>query len=284
MVVPDNALSGLDERVFNRTLTQPFQLRDTNGIEAVAADGALAAHVGSTGDPVVDANHLAADLSVLYFDDPPDRRAATLVLPADRAIDSRFLDAFLGALSPTTNRVLQPMTLSTLFSSVPPVGSRGAADGGDAPLTRSLQPAPSADLGVFAKRLTATGSEISSYRTMMVGPNSRPDDFERRALVSGANGLTNAQRNEYLDAVSGGVHGELSKVEPPPRQTINFTARDGVVSLTFRVTTGYPVAIDVFLEGEKLQFPGHEDGHIPLVLTQETTRVPINVRTRASGD
>ncbi len=44
------------------------------------------------------------------------------------------------------------------------------------------------------------------------------------------------------------------------------------------------MTIDLFLQGDKLEFPGHEDGHIPLTLTEETTRVPINVRTRASGD
>ena len=138
MVVPDDALSSLDERVFNRTLTQPFVLRDSDGIRAVAADGALAAHAGSTGDPVIDANHLVADLSVLYFDDPPDPRAATFVLPEDRPIDSRFLDALLGALSPSVNRILRPVTLPTLFSNVPVVGSRGDVDSdSDAPDEKS---------------------------------------------------------------------------------------------------------------------------------------------------
>jgi hypothetical protein len=169
MAVPDRALTGLDERVFNRTLTQPFLLRDSGGVEAVATDGALAAHVGSTGDPVIDANHLVADLSVLYFDDPPNRRAATIELPGEQVIDSRFLDAFLGALSPTTNRILQPMTLSTLFSTVPVVGDRGAPTGGNTPLTRDLQPAPSDDLSSYARRLGPTIADISSYRTMMVG-------------------------------------------------------------------------------------------------------------------
>ncbi len=49
---------------------------------------------------MLDANHLVADLSVLYFDDPPDERAATFVLPDDRPIDSRFLDALLGGVEP----------------------------------------------------------------------------------------------------------------------------------------------------------------------------------------
>jgi hypothetical protein len=284
MVVPDTALTRLDERVFNRTLTQPFTLRDTNGVEAVAADGALAAHMGSTGDPVVDANHLVADLSVLYFDDPPDRRAAAVVLPEDRSVDSHFLDALLGALSPSVNRILQPMTLSTVFSSVPPVGTRGETAGSDATLSRGLTPEPSDDLSAFVRRLEPAEENLASYRTVVAESNPRPDDFERRVLIAGANGLRNDERAKYLDGVTDSIRAELAKIEPPPRQTINFTARDGVVSLTFKVTTGYPVSIDVLLEGDKLEFPGHEDGHIPLTLTEETTRVSIDVRTRASGD
>jgi hypothetical protein len=284
MVVPDTALNGLDERVFNRTLTQPFVVQDSGGVEAVAADSALEAHVGSTGDPVVDANHLLADLSVLYFDDPPDTRAAAFVLPNDHAVDSRFLDALLGGLSPSINRILRPMTLTTLFANVPMVGSKGAPNGRDAPLTRELKPMPSDNLAVFARKLATAGGDLASYRTMMVGSNPRPDEFEQRLLVAGANGLSEQQREAYLDGATAAIHGETDKIQAPPRQTINFTARDGVVSLTIKLSTGYPTAIDLFLQGEKLEFPGHEDGHIALTLTDETTRVPINVRTRASGD
>jgi len=284
MVVPDDALSGLDVRVFNRTLTQPFALRDSNGIEAMAADGALAAHMGSTGDPVIDANHLVADLSVLYFDDPPDQRATSFVLPDDRPIDSRFLDALLGALSPSVNRILQPMPLTTLFTTVPIVGTRGEVKGSDAPLTRSLEPKPSNDLSNFARQLRTTDEALASYRTTVAPQNPRPGEFERRALVAGANGLSDEQRSSYLDGARDAVHGELDKIDAPPRQTINFTARDGVVSLTFRLGTGYPVTTDLFLQGDKLEFPGHEDGHIPLTLTEEVTRVPVDVRARASGD
>jgi len=283
-VVPDTALSPLDVRLFNRTLTQPFDLRDVEGVRAVAGDTALSRHVGSTGDPVLDANHLVADLAVLYFDDPPDRRAATVVLPDDRPLDARFVDALLAALSPSANRIVQPMTLSAQVNTVPPAGSRGETNGKGTPLVRALTPAPLDDLRSFATRLRAADDDLASYRTMVVGANNRPDDFERRALVAGADGLTSEQRNAYLDGMTRAVHDEVAKVQPPPKQTINFTARDGVVSLTLKVSTGYPVAVDVVLQGEKLEFPGHEDGHVPLTLTDETTRVPINVRTRASGD
>jgi hypothetical protein len=56
------------------------------------------------------------------------------------------------------------------------------------------------------------------------------------------------------------------------------------VSLTLRNTTGYPVKIGLRLQGEKLEFPGHEDGNLEVTLTEETTRIPLNVHVRASGD
>ena len=59
------------------------------------------------------------------------------MLPEDRPIDSRFLDTLLTALSPTVNRILRPMTLSTVFDTVPVVGAHGEVKVSDAPLTRS---------------------------------------------------------------------------------------------------------------------------------------------------
>jgi hypothetical protein len=240
--------------------------------------------MGSTGDPVLDANHLLADLAVLYFDDPPDQREATFVLPDDKPIDSNFLNALLTGLAPSTNRILHPVTLSTLFSTVPTVGANGQTNGRANALTRGLQPKPSDDLSSFARKLTSTEGDLSSFSTMVAANNPLPDSYARRILVAGANGLSNDQRSSYLNGVTGAIRGELQKVQPPPRQTINFTARDGVVSLTMKLGTGYPVTVDLFLQGDKLEFPGHEDGHIAVTLTEETTRVPINVRTRASGD
>jgi hypothetical protein len=119
---------------------------------------------------------------------------------------------------------------------------------------------------------------------MLTADNPRPAEFERRTLVAGAADLSESDQIAYLDAVRASIEAEVAKVQTPPRQTINFTARDGVVSLTIRNTTGYPVNVLVRLQGEKLEFPGHENGVLAETLSAETTRVSLNVRTRASGD
>jgi hypothetical protein len=284
VVVPDSAMVPLDDRLFNRTLTQPFVLNGVDGVQAAVADTGLSAHAGETGDPVLDANHLLADLAVLYFDDPPDKRAAIVAFGDDQHVDPQMLDALLSGLDPTTNRIVQPMTLAALFSSVPHAGSKGETNGRGTPLTRTLTPTLGANLSAFASNLRVANADLNSYRSVVAADNPRADEFERRALVAGALDLTEPERAAYLDGMRTGIRAETSKIQAPPRQTINFTARDGVVSLTLRNTTGYPVKVGLRLQGDKLEFPGHEDGTLEVTLAQETTRVPLNVRTRASGD
>jgi len=126
--------------------------------------------------------------------------------------------------------------------------------------------------------------ELDSYKTMITADNPRVHDFESRLLVAGAAELSDTDRGRYLDGLRGSISAETHKIEPPPRQTISFTARDGVVSLTLRNTTGYPVKVHLVLEAEKLEFPDHADGTVDVTLAEERTQVQFNVRTRASGD
>jgi hypothetical protein len=284
LVVQETGVSPLDERLFNRTLTQPFSLSGVDGVQAAVADASLSAHAGETGDPILDANHLVADLAVLYFDNPPDKRAAVVAFNEDQHVDPKLLDALLTALEPATNRILQPTTLATLFSSVPRAGSRGETNGKGTPLARTLTPTLGANLSPFASQLRSAETDLDSYRGMVTADNPRPAEFERRTLVAGSSDLSASDQIAALETVRASIQGEAAKVQPPPRQTINFTARDGVISLTLRNTAGYPVKVLLRLQGEKLEFPGHENGLLEQTLTAETTRVSLNVRTRASGD
>jgi hypothetical protein len=283
-VVPEPALSPIDERLFNRTLTQPFELDRVGAARAVMADAGLARHAGETGDAVLDASHLLADLAVLYFDDPPDVRSAVIAFDATTRLDPRLLDALLTGLSPSVNRILRPITLSTLFTEVPPAGSRGETNGRGQPLVRSLVTVPSTRLAPFVPRIRDAHADVDAYRGMVTADNPRPDELERRILVAGAASLSDDERDSYIDGVRATVRDEVHKITPPDRQTITFTARDGVVSVTLRNTTGYPVQVRLALEGQKLEFPGHDDGIFDVTLAEETTRVSLNVRTRASGD
>ncbi|MGI8661913.1 MAG: DUF6049 family protein, partial [Acidimicrobiales bacterium] len=282
VVVPDTTLTALDARRFNTTLTQPFVLDGVPGMRATTADSALARHLGETGDPVLDASRLLADLAILDLDRPKATRMAVFEVP--RTATPAMVEAVLTGVEAT--RTLQPATLGQLLARVPTAGAAGQTDGSGTPLTRGLTTSSAASLGEFPGRLRAARDDVASYRGTLDPGDLRADALDHLALAAGHRGLGRDAQLERLDAVRSAVAGELHKVEAPSRQTITFTARDGVVSVSLRNTTGHPVHVVLRLEGPRLELPAHPDGVVPLTLAgnEETTRAQIDVRARSSGD
>ena len=281
-VVPEHALEPLNERSFPFTLTKPFQLAGTDGIEAFATDAALEAHIGETGDPALDANHLLADLAVLFFDDPKAARAAVFELPTGEGVDPVFLEALLSGIA--GNRLLSAVTLDTAFDQVPNAGAKGPERGTGAALVRALTPASADDLGSFPETLRAALEDVSTLATVLPDGAKEPAELRRRVLVAGSRVIGDAARRDYLDAVRASVRDTLGKISAPRGQSITFTAREGVVALTIRNDTGVPAKATIVLRGAKLQFLDHPDGIVPVTLVEPSTRVELRVRALASGD
>lgn len=289
LIVPEAALSPLDEDLFRFALTQPFAVAGVGGVRAIAADTALAAHENDTGDPVLDAHHLLADLATLFFDDPSGttRRGVVVQLGGEGPTDPRYLDTLLSHLAPSaaSRPILDATTVGQMFDDVPLAGSKGERDGSGRRLERTLEPEPSASLGPFAGAYRRAAADLGTYRSVADGDeNPLVEDLERTLLNAAAPALGARSRQEYLDGVRQAVASELEKIGPPERQTIRFTAREGVVALTLTSGTGYPVEVVARLAADKLQFPDHPDSSVPLRLSGPTTRVELRVRTLASGD
>jgi hypothetical protein len=281
-VVPESAMAPLDGEDFPVTLTQRFLLDGVAGVEAVMADHTLAGHVGETGDPVLDAHHLLADLAVLQLDDPPSERGAVVELPAATPINPAFLAALIEGL--TTIPVLRPVDVATLFDEVPLGGSAGETDGSGEPLSRVLRPAAPADLGTLPARVSAGEADLNSFNATVGDPNELSPALNRLLLVAPAQELSRAEHSLYLASARTGIDRELAHVDLPDRQTFTLTARQGLVPLSVRNTAGYPMTVLLEFSGERLEFPDNPDGRLQLQLTQETTRIEITVRTLTSGD
>ncbi|MGH9188161.1 MAG: DUF6049 family protein, partial [Acidimicrobiales bacterium] len=168
VVVPEQNLTPLDDTDFPTTLTRPFAIEGAAGIRAVMADQGLAAHVDASGDPLLDAHRLLADLAVLYFDRPPLRRAAVVAIPDDWRPSAPFLDTLLGGLDSAP--ILSPVTLDELFEETPAAGE-GGLDSDDEVLVRTLVPVEVSGLDSFADDLTAARADLAAYRAA-VGPAS----------------------------------------------------------------------------------------------------------------
>lgn len=278
VVVPDAGLSALDPRRFPATLTQPFHLNGVEDVGVAVADAGLAKHLVDQSDPIVGANHLLADLAILYFDQPTSARVAIADLPA--TVAPAALDALLGGLG--SIRILKATTLDSAFRSVPLAGARGEPDGGSDPLMRTtdLRVSP---LSTFARELRASEARLASYRTA-VDSAERLASLEERMLVAGALSLSPGAQSSYLNGVDRSMEDDLRHVVVPGRQVITFTARDGVVSVLLRNEAPYTVRATVHLEGTKLQIRDHPNGAVPVTLAPGSTRVSVGVHTLTSGD
>ena len=67
----------------------------------------------------------------------------------------------------------------------------------------------------------------------------------------------------------------------PPTFTLTLTAREGTIPLTIRNDSGVPLRVSIRLSSPKLEFPDGDT--IDLELVEETTRIDIRVRSRATG-
>jgi hypothetical protein len=280
LVVPESTLAPLNSEAFPVTLTQRFRVDGVEGVEALMADASLARHVGASGDPVLDAYRVLADLAVLYFDAPVDERGVTLVLPADPAPEPAFLETLLAGVDAVG--VVRPTDLETIFEEVP-LASAGGEDAG-ASLVRALQPGAPAGLGDLPTRLAAVHDDLATFDLVVGSPSAQAVEMTRLVLVACAADLSNGERAAYLQGVASEIDRQFDHIELPDRQTFTLTARQGVVPIVIRNTAGFPMSVRLRLAGERLEFPDLHEGLLQLQLTEEVTRVEVNVRTLASGD
>jgi hypothetical protein len=282
VVLPESALLPLDAGTFPVALTQPFELLTDAGElqRAAAADTVLGQHLGSTGDAVLDAQHLLADLAVLYFDRPALDRGVPVVLPSDTQLPPAFVDTLLTGLQ-QPQRVLGAVTLDDLFAEVPDAGAGGEADTSGNPLIRSLVPTVPVDLGDYPDELALTELTLQGYRSLVGTEHPMLADFDRLTLASADQTLDAAGRSAYLAEVSVGIDATIAAIRAPQDQTITLTSRTGTIPLRLRNDNAFPVEVVVDLESERLDFP--EGEQLRTALPPGETQLDVRVETRASG-
>ncbi len=282
VVVPAEALAPLDADQFPTTLAQPFGLQDSQGrtVRAVAADEGLAAHLDETGDPVLDASNLLADLAVLWLDQPTQERGVGLVLPRTWAPTEAFLDTLLGALAQPS--VARAVSVDDLLAEVPAATAGGADDPDGEPLVRTLAPAASPSLGSYPDALRLTRLTTEGFASFAGRANPVVESMQRRLLVSGSADLARDQRKAYLDAVSRQIDRAASAVVAPRSGNVTLTSRDGRVPLNISNENLYDVTVLLRFDSDKLTFPDGDTRLVHLPASTVTSR-DIQVRARSSG-
>ncbi len=264
-----------DQRI---TLTRPFVLTGRQArVQAVAVDAGLAAHFDGAANQSLSAHHLLADLAVIYLDRPGDdeRRGVAAVAPRNWRPTRQFLEVVAGglALSP----IIEPMSLETLFGTVPT-----AQDDFGANMVRKPAIPTPGSLAEVAADLSDARRNLDSLRSVL-GPGSDTSAvIEQQLLVAESSDLrTRRQREAYVASADRQVQAQLDAIEMPEGRSFTLTARTGEIPVTFKNNTGKPVRVVVRIDSDKLEFPGGEVQELELTRLNTTQRFPVVAR--ASG-
>lgn len=284
VLVPEDDLEPLDSDEFPVTLTRPFEVETADGdVPALMVDSGLADRIGATGDSVLDAQRLLADLAVLALDAPLAARAAVVVLDDEAATDTAFLDALLGGLDQGERQGAAPLVATTDAAGVLADVEPAEVDGD--PLVRDVLDGdePSSVSGVRAD-LADARAVLASYTSAFGAGDPLAAEVGELLLTAGASSLSSGDRRAILDAGLGALRAELGGIHGPAPQRVTFTAREGQVQLVLANETGRRVDVALELRGDRLEFPGLDDRRLLVGLDGETTPVDLTVRARSSGD
>lgn len=275
VVARPDQLEPLRSGVLSLSLAQPFLLADDPGptIDAIALDPRVAELLGSSATPGLEVSRVLAELAVLWFEQPGIGRA--VVLPVDTSVRPEVVEGLLAGLA--GGGPFRATDLDDVFAAAEPLLQPGGGR-----VDRALVPRAPKPIGrEVATDLRATRSLLTSFRELLGGDSPRAESVADQLLLAAAEGLSDGARSAYIAAAQAGVQAVVGAVTVADRQTITLTARDGTIPMTLRNGAGLPVDVVVRLRSPKLEFP---DGNtIPLTLTEETTRLDIAVRARASG-
>jgi len=260
------------------TITQPFRVggkgEKATPAQAVAADAGLAAHMADPVSPVLQANHLLADLAVLYLDKPGgDRRGIVALAPRAWRPTRQFLETVMSGLNQSP--ILEPVSLEQLFTSVPPARAENGA-----PLVRTLASSPSPGLADVAPNLRAARRRLDALGSILGPDTPMRSQLDNRLLATESSELRSArQREPVVDSVQKAIDSQLTQIEMPRGRSITLTARKGEIPVTFQNRTGFPAKVVVRVQSDKLAFPKGTTQTVDLIRRNTTQRFAVESRT-----
>jgi hypothetical protein len=253
----------------------PFVVNGTHSV-ADASDAGLAEHLFGSVDPVLRANHLLADLAVLFFSDSQSTlpRGVTLLSPLRWHPGSRFFATMLAGLS--SSPIIKSVTLSQLFAQVPP----GSAE---TPLiTRNLVAPPTTAADSLSAGLIASArQQLQALHSLAPTQTDVLRRNERLLLLSESSRMPLATRQEYLNSVGNQLAREAALVSLPTGRTITITSLSAKLPISIYSKSSTPLKVVLALSSPDLGFTRHVIG---LTLLPRNNTVNIGVSARTSGD
>lgn len=248
-------------------------------VPAIAPDPILEERTESLpDDPALAAMWTLGELSALYFEQPSVDRGAAIVFSEDEAPGIEFLRTFLSGLTPRPGiSFLRPTTATRVL-----VAETGVED---PPLEqrRIQQSSRSASVPDEVASAIEQSSEALDQLRSIEAPPDLFEQIRRGILISESRYLLGREdlALAFLTAARTAVEAEFAKIQAPDeRSRITLTSRGGVIPLTIRNETGYPVRVRVALRASpRLQFVSGASRDVTLEPPGQAFSFPVRAQT-----
>jgi hypothetical protein len=275
-VVRDSSLVPAPEPL---TPAQPFAITTSDGTPAPAAatDSGLEALFRSPGPPALREQRVLAGLAEIAYEAPSQPRGVIISTPTDWSPDVATVSLLLHDLA--RDPLVEPTTLDTLFSQVPPAQSNGAT------IQRRLAPLTSnAPRPLSAKQYNDAQRDLAAYAAMVGSKDPGVAAGQHALLLSLSTENTKSGAAAYLNTISAKLDALTSGITTTAK-TLTLTARRAFLPLSFQNNTGRAgIHVLVHLDSPKLIFPKGPNFLLELPIGHTTAkRNEFPVEARASG-
>jgi len=268
-LVPPGTVAG---NPFRLSPTQPLTIQ--TGKQATmalaVADPILSTHFAdATGaGSVLAANQFLADLALVYYEQPnlDTARGIVALAPLGWTPDPSFVDTVLAGLA--ANPVLEPVTVTTLFATVP-----------TGPTVGARRPAPDAGTTLPARAIRVTRGRIDAFATAVSDP-AVPRGVGDLLLDAESALLRPVRQAAGVTGASATLDAELGQVSITA-DSIRLTSTTAHVPITIVKTAPYTVTAVMTLSSDKLLFPRGSTRTV--VLDRATNAFYVDMQARTAG-
>jgi hypothetical protein len=236
-------------------------------------------------DPALAAMWTLGELAALYFEQPSLDRGAGIVFSEDESPHPELLRVLLRGLRPAPDAtLLRPTNASRVVVAEtrdddPPLEERGLQQS-----SRSASIPQTVASGIGRAQEALGRLQSIEARPDLI------DQINREVLLSESRYLLGREELAlaFLAAARRAVEAEFGKIRPPDdRSEVTLTSREGVIPLTIRNETDYPVRVRIALRSSHLEFLNGANRSILLappgehfdfsVRAQTTGRFPVGI-------
>ncbi|HLI01939.1 MAG TPA: DUF6049 family protein, partial [Acidimicrobiales bacterium] len=300
LILPDGDLSplpsALSTTTYGHPATVPDGLRGGSGPRVVGADPILSGRLTQSGNQVLAAEQLLAELAMIQTESPASARGVAVIVPRGQSVSRQLLTTLLAGLR--HDPLVRAVTARNLFASASPPP-------GHAPSSSSASSSPASPVRQLRGRvpesfpdqlgIASTLSRLASVRTVVPTQTGLFAGVTEQVLLAGSDQISQADRARLLQTANQHLQAVSRQIRVVGATSVTLTSRNAKLPFTIDSLSKVPVHVELLLDSTKLTFKPFKppDGtcsvraqtleECSLVLTASQTAFHLPVQARTTG-